>query len=496
MDKNVENTKWIENDIADNTVLNRDMLFKMKKIQIVCVVMISLLLIGISENNFVQARESQVRGMWVSFLDYEAAGLVNQSETQFRVNADKMFEKIASYGMNHVYFQVRAFDDAIYPSEEYAFSTYMATTKPAYDPLAILIQSAHNHGLKFHAWINPYRITYDKIYNPAKQKTINHIVAGVEEIIENYNVDGIQFDDYFYPSVEKGKPYYKVSISKRKENVNKMIRKVYQTIKAHNKKIQFGISPAGNVSYAESIGCDLATWLSQDGYIDYILPQIYWSNQYLLDGKKCKYYTRQLTEWNRLNQNNTKMYIGLALYRAGMDDEVDLGWSKKTNIITSQVKELVKAGNPGFVLFSYRFLDNSSASKKEMKNYVKFTFTAGKKNKAVRVIVRPKKVTNVTSKIKTVQSSKKQKGKISKKKVKTCVIRWKAVPKVDGYVIYRSKKKNGTYKKVATVKENQYVLKYRKKSKRKKEYYKVKAYRKQGSEKYYGKLSDAIGVKR
>ena len=75
----------------------------------------------------------------------------------------------------------------------------MGKKTPNYDPLAILVESAHKYGLKFHAWMNPYRITQKKIYDPAKKSTTSRIMLAVREVIDNYPVDGIHFDDYFYP---------------------------------------------------------------------------------------------------------------------------------------------------------------------------------------------------------------------------------------------------------------------------------------------------------
>ncbi len=146
-----------------------------------------------------QAEEDEVRAVWVSFYEYKGAGLKNKPEGTFRVNADKMFRNIRDNGCNTVYFHVRAFDDAIWPSDNFEFSTYMGQ-EPEYDPLAILIETAHKYGLSFHAWMNPYRITQKKIYDPSKPSTNSRILLAVREVIDQYEVDGIHFDDYFYPS--------------------------------------------------------------------------------------------------------------------------------------------------------------------------------------------------------------------------------------------------------------------------------------------------------
>jgi uncharacterized lipoprotein YddW (UPF0748 family) len=207
-----------------------------------------------------------------------------------------------------------------------------------------------------------------KSFNPGKEASIDRILDIVNEIIDNYEVDGIHMDDYFYPSNGQFK---KVSVKKRKKNVNNMVRQVYAAIKETDEEILFGISPAGNISYVESIGCDLDTWLSKDGYLDYIVPQIYWSDNYKLNGRKTRLYSNRLKEWVALNKNDTPMMIGLALYRAGTKDSYDRDWKKKNNIIVTQIKKEKAAGCEGFVLFSSTYMYNKSG-KKEMKNYRKY----------------------------------------------------------------------------------------------------------------------------
>jgi uncharacterized lipoprotein YddW (UPF0748 family) len=244
----------------------------------------------------------------------------------------------------------------------------MFTKAPSYDPLKILVEEAHNYGLSFHAWINPYRKKMGVSFNPGKESSVDRILDIVTEIIDNYEVDGIHMDDYFYPSNGQFK---KVSMKKRKANVNNMISQVYETIKDTNPKLLFGISPAGSITYAESIGCDLETWFNEDGYVDYVIPQIYWSDKYILNGKKTKLYTERLKQWKQLNNGRKPMMIGLALYRAGMKDSLDKGWKKKNNIIVTQIKKEKAAGCQGFVLFSSSYMTNKAA-KKEMKNYRKY----------------------------------------------------------------------------------------------------------------------------
>ncbi len=312
------------------------------------------------------ADNMEVRGIWISYVDFEDAGLYNKSEADFKANTQKMFNNISRRGFNTVYFHVRPFDDAIYPNSSFNWCKYISKKPLNYDALSILIDTAHQYNIQFHAWINPYRITLNKIYNPAKKSTTRRITAGVREIIENYDVDGIHFDDYFYPSKSKGNKYYKVSVKKRMKNVNRMITTVYSAIKEYDKNIQFGISPAGNVEYAKSIGCDLDTWLTYDGYVDYIIPQIYWSDNYILNGRKKTMYSDTLDEWADIGLGNVPVYTGLALYKAGTKSSVDRGWRRSFNNLKKQIKLADIYGCQGYVMFSYKYLF-TRAGKKEIK---------------------------------------------------------------------------------------------------------------------------------
>lgn len=317
-----------------------------------------------------------VRGVWISYIDFKPAGLYNKSESVFTQNADQLFKQLKKDGINTAYVHVIPKNNAIYPSKFLKWCTSMGKKRPNYDPLEILVEKAHKYDISFHAWINPYRKTMKYVFNPAKQASTNRILREVREIIQNYDVDGIHFDDYFYPSKAPGHQYSKVSVANRKKAVNKMIRSVYKTVKKYNKKLPFGISPAGNIEYAESIGCDLDTWLSTDGYVDYILPQIYWSDQYISQGHTTKLYTNTLHKWTDLNQSDTPMYVGLALYKAGVRSSADPGWTHKHNNIVTQIKKGNQNDCQGFVLFSYAYM-NKPATKKEMtkyRKYVKRTF--------------------------------------------------------------------------------------------------------------------------
>lgn len=345
---------------------------------------LTLLLIALlSFTNDEKASAASMRGIWLSYVDFEDAGLYNRNEQEFIQNSDTVFKTLKKYGFNTIYFHVRPFDDAIYPNSSFKWCTSLSDKPLKYDALKILIDTAHRYNISFHAWINPYRITMEKIYDPSKTSTIEHIVSGVKEIIENYDVDGIHFDDYFYPAAKAGNQFYDVPEKERMEYVNRMVQSVYSTIKNYNPEIIFGISPSGNTEYAESIGCDLNTWLTEDGYIDYIAPQIYWSDIYI-SGKKTKtLYSDRLEEWSDLGLGNIPVYPGLALYKAGIRSSIDRGW-RNTDNIAKQVRLSDFYDCNGYILFSYRDLF-TSAGKKELASYMKYFSSLKIKKTTLRI---------------------------------------------------------------------------------------------------------------
>ena len=136
-----------------------------------------------------EAGTLSVKGVWVSCFEYADLGLNDKSESEFRTNANRLFSNIKANGCNTVYFHVRSYDDAIYPSSVTGWSTRISKNGKAlpYDPLKILIDYSHKYGIQFHAWMNPYRVTQKKVLDPASEQTVNRIVAQVKEIVNKYN---------------------------------------------------------------------------------------------------------------------------------------------------------------------------------------------------------------------------------------------------------------------------------------------------------------------
>ncbi len=288
------------------------------------------------------------KAMWFTYMDYENI-LSQKSEEEFSEIISERFENASELGINTVYVQIRAFGDAYYPSE--IFSKGKFYTDESFDPLQIMIDKAHSYGLSFHAWINPMRLMkkdeissqpkseiervcvaqenfifeYEGRYylDPSYSDTVDIVCRGIEEIVRNYNVDGIHIDDYFYPSQEVSdtdefKKSGKDNIADwRRENINVLVRSLYNTVKSMNKGILFGISPQGNIETDyEKQYADVEKWLSEGGYCDYIVPQIY----YGYENSECPF-EETLDEWKSISDGNTALIIGLCTYKNGTEDK-------------------------------------------------------------------------------------------------------------------------------------------------------------------------------
>ena len=349
----------------------------------------------------------EMRGVWVAFLSLDGVD---------RQMIDEIMAKAKANGLNTVFFHVRPFGDALYRSDYYPWSHLVTGTQgvaPAdgFDPLAYAVEAAHREGLTLHAWLNPLRIMHPngeyppalsednpytvwrndgnpendgwvidhgkgKYYNPAVPEVRELIVNGVREIVERYNVDGIHWDDYFYPaedeSFDDSASYaaYReqggaMSLTEwRTDNINRLVRGVYSAVKAARSDCVFGISPAGNIENCLSVGADVIKWGSEAGYVDYLLPQIYWTN----DHSVCPF-EPTCRRWDGLVTNpDVRLYIGLALYKAGTDSDKGK-WKKSDDIIMKQV-QFTRNGETkaaGFSLYSYAYLD-SEATTEEMKH--------------------------------------------------------------------------------------------------------------------------------
>lgn len=370
-------------------------------------------------NSYSAVNFSEQKGFWITYLEYMSI-LKNKSEASFKKSVETYFDNISNLGFNTVYVQVRAFGDAYYASSLFPSGEQFngaIGTKNSFDALQIMIDCAHARGLSLHAWVNPMRLmtaaqiqsidnsyqikkwytnnngtyiveTGGRLYlNPAYSEVTDLIAEGIAEIVSNYNVDGIQIDDYFYPTTAASfdKAAYSASGTSlslsnwRISNVNKMVKKLYSAVHNANDTVMFGISPQGSLeNNYDELYADVKTWCAESGYCDYILPQVYFGFE-----NAALPYDKVIAEWSGMVTNrNVKLVIGLAAYKIGAADNYagQSGrneWLNNSDIMARQMTSAQKLKNYGGVaLYRYGSVfeptsDVAAQVNKELKNISK-----------------------------------------------------------------------------------------------------------------------------
>ncbi|MGN1346114.1 MAG: glycoside hydrolase family 10 protein, partial [Eubacteriales bacterium] len=332
--------------------------------------------------------DTEVRGIWIaSVYNIDYPSRTDLSADELRAEIDAILDTCEKNSLNTVFFQVRPTCDALYQSSLFPVSAYLSSDGTlAFDPLGYLVTEAHKRNIYVHAWVNPLRVTMNshdvsslpdgspvrehpewtvpyadgKLYLNAGLPEVRQLVAdGVEEIVRNYDVDGIVFDDYFYPyptNDESGKTavfddadayqtYGTDSDSLadwRRDNINRLVELCYRTVHETDPECVFGISPfavwqnsdgtnGGSNTFSleayHSLYCDALAWI-RGGYIDYISPQIYWT----FDNKSAAFDV--VTRWwnAQLEGSSVKLYVSHAAYRYE-----DGNWENPQGELTEQV---------------------------------------------------------------------------------------------------------------------------------------------------------------
>ena len=357
------------------------------------------------------ADSGELRGVWFSYLDWKN---MPTDEAGFKAAADQVMSDIQKNGMNAIFCHVHSHSDAYYPSSVLPTSKFLPGNG-RFDALQYMIDSAHRHGLRFHAWFNPYRVTgyqmkwsdvpagsivkqwyasgnrnvllFDGNYylNPAQPAVRDLVVSSIREVLTKYAIDGVQFDDYFYPDLGKDAatnfdyPEYQLysgnaSITEwRKANVSALIAAVYQTVHAVRPSAVFGVSPVGplrNLRSEKSYFVDIDTWMSHTGYIDYVLPQIYFDFEQKTGSGVASdaAYATCLGSWLQLRQKTggkVKLYVGLALYKCGTsawDGNAKPEWLRRSDILLREVQLARQSGQvSGFGIYAYQNFDDAAA---------------------------------------------------------------------------------------------------------------------------------------
>ena len=294
----------------------------------------------------------EFRGVWIaSVYNIDWPKTLDNPEAQ-KQEFIEILDKLQSLNINAIFVQVRPTSDALYKSYINPWSKYLTGEQgkyPGYDPLQFMIEETHKRNMEFHAWLNPYRITTQGtdlnelapnnparikpewvlefnnalFYDPENPEVIEYVDVTVYEIIKKYDVDGIHFDDYFYPynyPLPEGEDRDGEIANNRREAVNNLIRTIYKVIKSTKPSVQFGVSPYGvwkNKS-SDLIGSEsnslesyydlymnTLTWIDEH-IVDYIAPQIYWTT-YNNDSN----YEVMVSWWNDVvKDSGVRLYIG------------------------------------------------------------------------------------------------------------------------------------------------------------------------------------------
>ncbi len=375
------------------------------------------------------ASSDDYRAVWFSYYDYEeyldSADSNNASEfTSFFRN---VVSKCKTRGTNRIIVQVRPTGDAIYDSDIFPTSAYISGKQGrdiSYDPLEIMVEEAHRQGLAIEAWINPYRVSFNTsysqlskenparkwhessnaserrnvlsyngqlYYNPSKPEVRQLIIDGVEEIVRNYDVDGIHMDDYFYPSFSSSNynktfdaQEYNASTEKqngmsiknyRRKQVNKLVKGIKKAIDAIDPDVVFGISPAGNIDSLNSkysYYVNIKKWTNSTKFVDYIAPQIYWGFSH-----KTAKFDRMTDRWaDMVDQSKVKLYIGIPAYKMGQPSNGTTKAERKElkgkTLLKKQAKYAIKKNADGIIVFDYADLDKTAC--KKLAKYLKKTY--------------------------------------------------------------------------------------------------------------------------
>ena len=315
----------------------------------------------------------QFRGAWIATVaNIDWPSKPGLTPGQQREEFIRLLDVATDLKLNAVIVQIRPAADAFYRSQINPWSEYLTGVQgadPGYDPLAFMIQQAHARNLELHAWMNPFRasnyttdkgwsqlsvikqhpqwiVDYDnkKLINPGVPEAREYVIRSVLEVVRNYDVDAIHFDDYFYPYPAQGKDFpddtaynaynsgqFPNKADWRRDNINQFMQGVYQAIKQEKPYVRLGVSPfaiwrskaadpAGvsvktDMSTYDKLYADTRLWVRNE-WVDYIAPQIYWEFS-----NNAAPYEEILNFWveEMENNRNVQLYIGHATYRVGTE---------------------------------------------------------------------------------------------------------------------------------------------------------------------------------
>lgn len=351
----------------------------------------------------VLTRDEDIKAIWLTQFDleavYQAAGRQRDPE-EFTELAATILENVANMGFNTVFLQLRPNADSMYPSKIYPMSKYVVGRYGAaasYDPVEILVSLARKNGLSVHGWINPFRAMkeqdltlagedyvigqwaadLDKLgdflvlhrgtwyLNPAYPQVRQLIAAGAAEAMARYDLDGLHIDDYFYPTTDPAfdrKAYETLGDGKsleafRRENISALVSMLYDT--AHAAGGVFSVSPAGNIQTVyEKHYADVYTWCAEEGYLDYICPQVYFG----LEHQNYDFVSVSQTFSKIIKTDSVKLLVGMTFEKAmtGEDPYAGTGkneWKEHTDVLARSLETTRALPHcRGVSVFCYQYL--------------------------------------------------------------------------------------------------------------------------------------------
>ena len=369
--------------------------------------------------------KTEFRGVWIATvvnIDWPKNGLDNiEKQKKDYLEILNFYQNL---NFNAVIVQVRATGDSFYASDYAPWSRYLTGEEGKvpiqnFNMLKWMISQAHSRGMEFHAWLNPYRATFDlntevlspthdfnlhpewmlkygkkNYYNPGLPEVREKLASIIKEVVRKYDIDAIHFDDYFYPYKIKDLvfedqscyEFYKQPNQKledwRRSNIDSLIKNAHQTIKKEKPWVQFGVSPFGvwknnstdpkgsdtkaGVTTYEDLYADPLLWM-QKGWVDYVIPQVYWSMNLPIASHS------KIVSWWAKNKSNSNIYIGNGAYK--VRNNSDKAWDKKKELpnqlkLSRNTKEIV-----GNAFFSAKSLmqKNTDVVKNIQKKYYKKT---------------------------------------------------------------------------------------------------------------------------
>jgi uncharacterized lipoprotein YddW (UPF0748 family) len=351
-----------------------------------------------------------LRGMWLTtVLNIDFPARKGSSQAQVKAEYQRWLDLAVQRRHNAIFVHVRPSGDAFWESAYAPWSEWLTGKRdgqgPGWDPMAYMIEEAHKRNLEFHAWFNPYRGTqpgpegpgddFSKLapnhplvkhrdwavsypdgerarlyFNPGIPAARKFVEDAMMEAVEKYDVDGVHFDDFFYPYPEGGdntfhdQDAFQARADKsqslenwRRDNVNTMVREMHERIRKTKPWVKFGISPFGiwrnktsDPKGSDSKGlesysaqfADTRTWV-KEGWLDYVVPQLYWTI-----GNEKADYAKLLPWWEQtVKGTDVQLYIGMADYRVGEDG----GW-KQPDQLARQMELNDRHGVQGTVHYS------------------------------------------------------------------------------------------------------------------------------------------------